>query len=117
MNKVILKGRLMADPEVRTGKTGDFCTCRLSTAEKRNGEWVYDNHNVAFFGKNAENVPKILRKGSNVIVEGKIKYTKRGDADNQVWYTNIEAFYFESCDPYQKKENHEHDYKKDDIPF
>ncbi|MGC2107211.1 MAG: single-stranded DNA-binding protein [Candidatus Acidiferrum sp.] len=87
MNKVILIGRLGRDPETRfTGNGVACCTFQMATDESykdRNGEkqkraeW----HKIVVWGKPAEHAQKMLKKGSQVCVEGKIQsreYDKDG---------------------------------------
>lgn len=83
LNKVILIGRLGADPEVRYMPSGDqITTIRLATTRrwkdrstnerKEEAEW----HRVTFFGGLAKTAGDYLKKGSQAYVEGRIKTTK-----------------------------------------
>ncbi|WOS36544.1 Single-stranded DNA-binding protein [Oligella urethralis] len=87
VNKVILVGRLGADPEARATPTG-LQVCNLSIATNhvsydRDGkknestEW----HRVVFFGRQAEVCEQYLRKGSQVYVEGRLRTNKYTDRD------------------------------------
>jgi single-strand DNA-binding protein len=95
VNKVILIGRLGADPEVRSFQNGGkVVNLRIATSEtwrdrnsgerKERTEW----HSVAIFnealGKIAE---QYLRKGSNVYVEGALETRKWQDQSGQDRYT------------------------------
>lgn len=79
MNKVILLGRLGADPEVRYTLEGKPVThLRVATNEvivRADGEKevITDWHRVIAFGKLAENCGMYLNKGSRVLIEGKLK--------------------------------------------
>lgn len=79
MNKVILLGRLGADPEVRYTLEGKPVThLRVATNEvivRADGERevITDWHRVIAFGKLAENCGMYLNKGSRVLIEGKLK--------------------------------------------
>ena len=71
MNKVILIGRLTADPELK--KTGsDTSVATFTVAINRNQEDA-DFINVVAWEKNAENVKKYLTKGNRVAVDGRIQ--------------------------------------------
>ena len=94
INKVILIGRLGADPEIRRMPSGDaVANVRLATSEtwkdrntgekQERTEW----HSVVFFGKVAEIVQQYLRKGSNIYVEGKLRTRKWQTNDGQDRYT------------------------------
>lgn len=98
VNKVILVGRLGADPEVRTLESGTkVSSIRLATSERykdRNGqqqestEW----HNVVLWRGLADVTEKYLKKGDQVYIEGKIKTRKWTDKDgNDRYSTDIVA--------------------------
>lgn len=98
VNKVILVGRLGADPEVRTLESGTkVSSIRLATSERykdRNGnqqeatEW----HNVVLWRGLADITEKYLKKGDQVYIEGKIKTRKWTDKDgNDRYSTDIVA--------------------------
>lgn len=86
LNRCFLLGNVGSDPEVRTLQGGaKVATFRLATSEKykdREGnqhestEW----HNIVVWGKQAEFVEKYVKKGSTVLVEGKL--TTRQWEDN-----------------------------------
>ena len=84
MNKVILMGRLTKDPETATSTSGTMYA-RFSLAVdrrfKRDGESDADFFNCTTFGKNAEFADKYLKKGTKVLVEGRLQndqYEKDG---------------------------------------
>ena len=98
LNKVMLIGRLGADPEVRNTQSGvPVATLRIATDESftdRNGnrtertEW----HRVVVFQRQAETCGQYLRKGSLVYVEGRITTRKWQGQDGQDHYsTEIRA--------------------------
>jgi single-strand DNA-binding protein len=69
MNKVILSGRLTRDPE---SKEASVTVVRFGLAvDRRKGET--DFFNVTAFGKTAEAVEKYLRKGTKVVISGRIQ--------------------------------------------
>lgn len=86
MNRVILIGRLGADPELRYTKSGAaVCTYRLATNHhtKKDGEYVEQTtwHNITVFGSQAETCERYLSKGREVCIEGRIEnkdYEKDG---------------------------------------
>ena len=86
MNKVILMGRLVADPEVRYSQ-GEQSTAvaryRLAVDRrfKREGEANADFISCVAFGKSAEFAEKYLHKGTKIAVVGRIQtgsYEKEG---------------------------------------
>lgn len=88
MNKVILMGRLVRDPEV---KTGEMTIARYSLAVdrrfKRDGEATADFINCVAFGKSGEFAEKYLRKGTKVAVTGRIQTGSYTNKDGQKVFT------------------------------
>lgn len=93
VNKVILVGNLGNDPDVKYTQ-GGMAVCRISLAttsvrNDRDGnkqertEW----HRVVFFGKLGEIAGEYLRKGSQVYVEGELRYDKYTGQDGVEKYT------------------------------
>ena len=90
MNKVILMGRLTRDPEVRT--SGDMLIARYSLAVdrrfKRDGdEQAADFINCVAFGKAGEFAGKYLKKGTKVLVVGRIQTGSYTNKEGQKVYT------------------------------
>lgn len=93
VNKVIVLGRLGADPEVKT-VTGGQNVARLSVATSENWtdregqkqertEW----HRIVVWGKLAELCGKYLSKGRQVYVEGRLQTRQWEDQQGQKRYT------------------------------
>lgn len=93
INKVILVGNLGNDPETKYTQ-GGMAVTRISLAttsvrKDRDGnqqertEW----HRVVFFGKLGEIAGEYLRKGSQVYVEGSIRYDKYTGQDGVERYS------------------------------
>ena len=83
MNRVILIGRLTKDPEIRT--SGNYTIASFNIAVdrkfKRDGEPETDFFNCTAFNKTAEFVEKYCKKGTKMVVEGRIQndnYEKDG---------------------------------------
>ena len=83
MNRVILIGRLTKDPEIRT--SGNYTIASFSLAVdrkfKREGGAEADFFNCTAFNKTAEFVEKYCKKGTKMVVEGRIQndnYEKDG---------------------------------------
>lgn len=93
LNKVMLIGRLGADPEIKYTQSGSpVANLRIATDESytdRNGqrqektEW----HTVIAFQRTAEICQQYLHKGSLVYVEGKLQTRKWQDKQGQERYT------------------------------
>ncbi|WP_028841564.1 single-stranded DNA-binding protein [Thermodesulfobacterium hveragerdense] len=97
INKVILIGRLGADPEIRYTVDGKpVVSFRLATNEVivRNGEKevLTEWHRVVAFGRLAEICGEYLSKGSQVYIEGKLRTRKFEDKQGmQRYVTEIVA--------------------------
>lgn len=98
INKVILVGNLGNDPETKYTQGGMAVTkvslATTSVRKDRDGntqertEW----HRVTFFGKLGEIAGEYLRKGSQVYVEGSIRYDKYTDKEGiERYFTDIIA--------------------------
>jgi single-strand DNA-binding protein len=91
-NRVQLIGHLGADPEMKTTENGNkMARIRLATNESYTngkGEKVNDTqwHNLVAWGKTAEIAEKILAKGSEAIMEGKLVNRSYTDKDGQKKY-------------------------------
>lgn len=71
INRVILVGRLTADPEVMTSKNGN-AYCRFSIAVNSIGEDKANFFNCVAFNKTAENMGRFVSKGSQIGVDGSL---------------------------------------------
>jgi single-strand DNA-binding protein len=92
VNKVILIGRLGADPESRATPDGTaVCNFNLatSTVSNKSGERkeYTDWHKCAAFNRAAEIAGEYLKKGSQVFVEGSLRTRKWQDKEGRDNYT------------------------------
>ena len=86
MNKVILMGRLTRDPEVSSSTTGTtFARYSIAVDRrfKREGEPDADFFNCTAFGKQGEFVEKYLRKGTKILLSGRIQNDNYTNRDGQ----------------------------------
>lgn len=103
MNKVILMGRLTADPVLRQTQNGSTsCGFRIAVnrrfANKQTGEREADFISCTAWGQTAEFVNRYFNKGSMICVEGELRtgsYQDRNHPDvthytTDVWVTNVE---------------------------
>ena len=97
VNKVILIGRLTADPEVRaTDKGSHVATLRLATNlyggkdEDGNRKEHTDFHSLVVFGRQAEVAGEFLRKGRLIYADGRLQTRSWDDAQGQKrWSTEV----------------------------
>lgn len=124
-NIVVLVGNLVRDVEMRTAGTsqvGNF-TLAINHRYIANGE---KKEEVSFipvivWGKQAENCSKYLNKGSNVLVEGRLKQETWDDKTSgekrsmlKVVASNVQ---FLSMKKAENAEEQEQEDKYDDVPF
>jgi len=134
LNKVILIGRLGADPEIRYTADGHpVATVRIATSERwtdRNGERKEHTewHRVVIFGKLAEICAEHLSKGRLICIEGKLRtrsYEDRDGVERRV--TEIVAADVKFLDATKSKKKQEPERQEpegndlppeeDDLPF
>lgn len=87
LNRVYLLGNLTQDPEVKDLPSGSsvtnfgLATNRSWTDQQGTKQETVEYHSVVAFGKPAEIIGKYLRKGSLILVEGRIQ-TRSWDAQD-----------------------------------
>ena len=91
MNKAIEIGRLTRDPEVRYSQGNNTAVARYTIAVdrkfKREGEQTADFIPCVVFGKQAEFAEKYFRKGTKVVISGRITTGSDTNKDGQKIYT------------------------------
>lgn len=91
-NKVQLIGNLGNAPETKEfNGNGKVARVSMATSERyknAKGEMVTETtwHNLVIWGKTAENAEKLLKKGSEVLIEGKIVNRSYEDKDGNKKY-------------------------------
>ena len=85
LNKVMLIGNLGRDPELKATPSGQalarFSVATTETWKNPQGEKQSKTewHNIVVWGKQAETAEKFLRKGKQVLIEGRIQYREYTD--------------------------------------
>ncbi len=95
MNKIILIGRLVRDPELRYTPNG-AAVCNFTLAidrpRQQDKEQEADFINIVVWNKIAENVAKYIAKGRQVGVEGRLQIRSYEANDGQRrWRTEVIA--------------------------
>ena len=121
MNKVVLKGNLVRDAEIKANSNGDeyaYFTIGVRRDRKNvNGEYESDFLKCIAFGNNANLIKTYFKKGSGILLEGKIKtgsYEKNGE---KVYTTDILVDRIEFIDKVEKKDPYEDMGKKVEEDF
>lgn len=91
LNKAIIVGNLTRDPEKKALPSGVIVT---SFGLATNRVWMKDGqkqestdyHNIVVFGRQAETSAQYLKKGQNVMIEGRIQTRSWDDADGKKNY-------------------------------
>lgn len=118
MNKIFISGRLGSDAEVQPA--GDLKVVKFSVAStqsrKVNGEWIDDTTWFECEAWKRESVAKYLKKGTHIVVEGRMKcdtYEKDGQK-RRAW--KVVVFQLDFVSP--MIEDKQEEFKpKDDLPF
>lgn len=82
INSVVISGNLTHEPELRSTADGTPALgFSVAVADKRrnpDGEWVsYPNYiDCTMFGKRGASVHQYLHKGTHVMVDGKLRFSK-----------------------------------------
>ncbi|MED5430311.1 MAG: single-stranded DNA-binding protein [Pseudomonadota bacterium] len=130
VNKVIILGRLGADPEVKYTPSGT-AVAQLSLATNRkaknqeSGDWEDKTewHRVVFFDKKAEALGQYVKKGHELYIEGRLQTRKWQDKDgNDKYITEIIAYEFSfvgsksssSDNDFQNQNNNNEKFKQKD---
>lgn len=91
MNKVVLVGRCVRDPEVRYGGANNTAVAKYTLAVdrkyKKDGEPTADFINCVAFGRLGEFAEKYFRKGTKVAVVGRIQTGSYTNKDGVRVYT------------------------------
>ena len=97
MNQIIMSGRLTNDPEVRY-TSDNKAVAIFNFAVNR----IYDRENSDFFkcvafGKTAETIEKLVRKGTKLLLEGEIRnnnYTDKNGVKRYEMQVIVNSFEF-----------------------
>lgn len=108
-NKVNLIGRLGAKPEMQAFESG-VKRMRISLAtneayKDKSGNWTENTqwHNVVAWGKVCERIEKVLDKGSEVVIEGRlVNRSYETKAGEKHFTTEVELNDFMLLNPVKK---------------
>lgn len=131
-NRVELIGHLGKDPEVFKLENGQtkvsftMATTESYTTNQGEKNEITDWHNVVAFGNVAEWIEKSLKKGTKVLVEGKIKTRSYQDKEGKNRYVTevlCRDFMYMSVKESQESQGHTpplpttNEEGEDDLPF
>lgn len=125
LNEITIHGYIGRDPEITTveGQNGPYKKTTFSVGVSRDfgdeTDWFY----CVFYGQRAEAVEKWFRKGSQIVVRGRMEsYKPKNDPNRTAWLLRADGFDF--CDKKTNSdgsradvEEHLEPLQDDDIPF
>ena len=142
LNKALIIGNLTRDPEVRTLPSGaavaNFSVATSRFYKDKNGVRQEDTqfHNVVAFGPQAQTIAQYMKKGSSIMVEGRMQTRSWDSPEGKKYRTEIivDSFQFgpkreggslsgggsspaESSAPAEAIEYPEENINPEDIPF
>lgn len=88
LNKAIVIGNLTRDPELKSLPSGiKVCSFGMATNrvwKDKNGarQEAADFHNIVVFGRQAETVAQYMKKGSSILVEGRMQTRSWDDKES-----------------------------------
>ena len=96
LNKVFILGNLTRDPEIKSLPSGQavanfgVATNRIFYDKNRQRQQQVEFHNIVAFGKTAEIAQQYLKKGSMVLIEGRLQTRSWNDSSgNKKYWTEI----------------------------
>ena len=99
MNKIIIKGRLVRDPELKTGGNGiEYCkfTVAVDRRKQKDKEQQTDFFDCTAFGNTGVAISKYMTKGREILVEGRMESSKtEKDGQKRTWWgVTVDTFEF-----------------------
>lgn len=91
LNKAFIAGNLTRDPELKALPSGanvatfGIATNRVWYNQEKQKQEATEFHNIVVFGRQAETTAQYLKKGSGVLVEGRLQ-TRSWEKDGQKHY-------------------------------
>ena len=99
MNRIILKGRLVRDPELKTGASGsEYCkfTVAVDRRKVKDKEKETDFFDCTAFGQTGVAIDKYMKKGREILIEGRMESSKsEKDGVKRTWWgVSVDTFEF-----------------------
>ncbi len=118
LNKVLLIGNVVRDPELRQTKNGvaiTNITLAINTKRKDNEETYFAS--IVAFGKQAELISQYVNKGDPLYCEGRLKRDEWEDSEGRKQHKTtiiLEGFQFLKNNSQKPKQNNG---SEEDVPF
>jgi single-strand DNA-binding protein len=127
LNRVFFGGRLVRDPELRSTSTGmSVCSFTIACGRKYKTKTGHENDETCFldctmFAKRGEAVAEHFRKGSEILIDGRLvtdKWTDKEGHPRSKVKAIAENFHFVGQRPsVEQKRPDIPKWSNDDIPF
>lgn len=123
LNKAVLVGNLTKDPELKSLESGmkvanfGIATNRTWKDKDGNKKEKADFHNIVAFGKTAEVIAQYIKKGNQILVEGRIE-TRTWEKDGKTNYKTeimLENFQFGNNKKSETSTTEPEEYKSDVV--
>lgn len=117
MNKVILKGRLTKDIEVKYTQSADPKAYAMFSVAVNRFKDGADFINCKAWGKTAEFLGKYFTKGQEILIEGRIEVSQAETDGVKTTFTNVVAERVDFCGSKGNAGNVETNQEDDELPF
>lgn len=125
MNKVIMMGRLTADPVIRyTADQKPVANFRLAIDRRYKDKDTADFFECSAFGKTAESIEKYIKKGTKILIDGSLQtgsYTNRDGQKVNTVTVLVNTWEFAESKKEQKPEEYDFSFVPDvdseELPF
>ena len=99
INRVIIMGNLGQNPELSSTASGvSKCVLAIATSyKKQDGTEISEWHKVTAWGKQAEIIAQYCQKGSQIYIEGKLRYGQYEKDGQKHYATDIDVREFQFC--------------------
>ena len=99
MNKIIIKGRLTRDPELKTGASGaEFCKITVAVDRRpvKDKPKETDFFDCTAFGKIAAAINQYMAKGREILIDGRMEssHVEKDGQKRTYWGVMIDSFDF-----------------------
>ena len=99
MNKIIIKGRLTRDPEMKTGGSGvEFCrfTVAVDRRQQKDKPKETDFFDCTAFGKTGAAIGQYMSKGREILIEGRMEssHSEKDGQKRTFWGVTVDNFEF-----------------------
>lgn len=96
MNKIVVHGRLVRDPDLKNAN--GYVVCKFTVAENQRFDREKANfHECEAWGKTGEFVDKYFRKGSEIVISGELRqrnYEAKDGTKRTAWSINVDQVDF-----------------------